>query len=132
MIAVDTNIIIRFLVRDDEIQAMAVYKRFSKAEKNGEAFFVPLVVVLEAIWVLESAYQKHRFQIVESFEEMLRMQIFRFERDDVIARMLSDAKTGQLDLADLLIAHSAHSSGCDVGITFDKGAAKHPFFKLLK
>jgi len=69
MIAVDTNIIIRFLVRDDEMQALAVYKRFSQAEKNGKVLFVPLVVVLETIWVLESAYQKPRLQIIESFEE---------------------------------------------------------------
>lgn len=132
MTALDTNIMIRFLVRDDEAQAQAVYKRFTQAERKGETFFVPLLVVLETIWVLESAYQKPRLQIIESLEEMLRMQIFRFERDDVIARMLSDAKTGSFGLADLLIAQSARYCGCGSALTFDKGSARHSFFKLLK
>lgn len=132
MIALDTNIIIRFLVRDDEAQAQVVYKRFTQAEKKGETFFIPLVVVLETIWVLESAYQKKPLQIVESIEEMLRMQIFRFERDEVIVQMLSDAKKGLFDLADLLIAQAARAGGCSSGLTFDKAAARHSFFKLLK
>ena len=132
MIAVDTNVIVRFLVRDDEAQAQAVFKRFRQAEKKGETFFVPLIVVLETIWVLESAYKKPRGQIVDVIEEMLRMKIFKFERDNVVAQVLSDAKGSTFDLADLLVAHSSRSSGCSSCITFDKSAAKHSFFSLLK
>lgn len=57
MKALDTNVLIRFLVQDDVNQAD---KLFSKAEQNKEVLFVPLLVVLEVIWVLQSAYSVTR------------------------------------------------------------------------
>ena len=132
MIAVDTNVIVRFLVRDDEKQSQAAYRRLKKAEVDRETLFVPLVVVLETIWVLESAYNKSRTDVIDSIEDMRRMPIFEFERDDVLHRVLSDGRNCRADLADLLIAHSAQASGCDCGITFDKDAAKLLFFRLLR
>jgi len=132
MIAVDTNIIVRFLVRDDEDQAEAARKRLKQAERERERLLVPLLVVLETIWVLESAYDKSRSEILDSIEDMRQMPVFEFEADAAIARLLDDGRTYKADLADILIAHSAHAASCDAGITFDKGAAKLPFFKLLK
>lgn len=131
MIAVDTNVVVRFLVRDDEKQAAAAYGRLKQAEKDGEPLFVPLVVVLETIWVLESAYGRSRVEVLDALEDMRRMPVFEFEKDDVVERILSEGRDCRADLADLLIAHSAQSSGCTAGITFDKGAAKLPFFQLL-
>ena len=132
MIAVDTNVIVRFLVRDDAEQAEAVYRRLKEAEAARETLFVPLLVLLETIWVLESAYGKSRLQVLESIEDLRRMTVFDFERDEVIERVLSDGSTSKGDLADLLVAHAAQASGCESGITFDKDAAKLPFFRLLK
>lgn len=53
----------RFLVRDDEKQAQQVYRLFKQAEEKGEALFVPLLVVLETLWILQSVYdvRTHRF-----------------------------------------------------------------------
>jgi predicted nucleic-acid-binding protein len=132
LIAVDTNVVVRFLVRDDEKQAAAALKRFKQAERERERLFVPLLVVLETIWVLESAYDKSRSEILDSIRDMRHMPILKFEADRVIEGLLSDGRNEKADLADILIAHSAQASGSDAGITFDKGAAKLPFFKLLK
>lgn len=131
MTALDTNVIVRFLVRDDEQQSETVYKYLKKAEKSGEAFFIPLAVVLETVWVLGSAYRKSRADILNSLESLMHSQVFRLDRDDVVGRVISDARNSDADIADLIIAHSARASGCKSGLTFDKKAAKHPFFKLL-
>ena len=131
MIALDTNIIIRFLVRDDEKQAQAVYRRFKRAESEGETLFVPLAVVLETIWVLESAYDQSHLEVLDSLEDLRRMPILSFERDEALQQTLAEGRTGKANLSDLLIAHSSQSSGCDGGLTFDKKAAKLPFFRLL-
>jgi len=56
MKAVDTNILVRFLTKDDAIQAQKVYELFKKAETKREPLFVSLLVVLELLWVLESVY----------------------------------------------------------------------------
>ena len=132
MIALDTNVIVRFLVRDNEKQARAVYQRFKQAESDREILFVPLVVMLETIWVLQSAYEKSSNEVLDSIEDLRRMPIFGFEKDDVLQRLLAEGRSRGSDLADLLIAHSAQSNGCDEGITFDKKAARIPFYHLLK
>jgi predicted nucleic-acid-binding protein len=132
MIAVDTNVIVRFLVRDDERQARAVYERLRRAEAARDRFFIPLAVLLETIWVLESAYGKSRTEILAAIEDMRQMSVFEFEKDQVVERTITDGQNSKADLADILIAHSAQSSGCASGITFDKKAAKLPFFEQLK
>ncbi len=132
MIAVDTNVIVRFLVCDDEKQAETVRRRLKQAENNRERLLIPLLVVLETIWVLESAYGKTRHEIVSSIRDMRQMPVFDFEADDVVEELLADGDDSRADLADILIAHAAQAAGCNRGITFDKGAAKLPFFELLR
>ena len=131
MIALDTNVIIRFLVRDDEPQAQAVYARFKRAEGDREALFVPSLVLLEVIWVLGSAYGKSRSEILDSIENMKRMPILAFEKDEAVQAFLVEGRKSKAGLADILIAHSAQESGCEEGITFDKRAARLAFFRVL-
>ena len=132
MIAVDTNIIVRFLVRDDEVQAEAAYRRLKRAETDRESLFVSLVVLLETTWVLGSAYGKSRREVLDCIGDMRRMPVFEFEKDAVVERLLVVGRSCKADLADILIALSAEANGCEAGITFGKGAAKLPFFELLK
>jgi predicted nucleic-acid-binding protein len=131
--AADTNVIVRFLVRDDEKQAKLVYRRLKQAEVDREQVFIPLAVVLETIWVLESAYDKSRTEILDAITDMRQMPVFSFEKDEVIERLVNDGRQfSKADLADILIANSAQSCGCNRGDTFDKGAATLSFFALLK
>ncbi|MDA0578428.1 MAG: type II toxin-antitoxin system VapC family toxin [Verrucomicrobia bacterium] len=131
MIALDTNVLVRFLVRDDEKQARRVYARFRQAESSRECLFVPLLVVLETIWVLESAYDKTRRQILDAIRDLKSMPILEFERDPIVQQLLTDGKKGSIDLGDLLIALTAQALGCSKAITFDKKAARYSFFELL-
>ena len=123
MIALDTNVIVRFLARDDERQARIVYDRLKQAELARESLFVPMAVLLETIWVLGSAYGKSRDDILGAIEQMRRMPIFEFEKDEAVERLVSEGKRSKADLADILIAHSAECDGCELGLTFDKNAA---------
>ena len=132
MIALDTNVLVRFLVRDDAKQAQAVYARFKQAESSREVLWIPLAVVLETIWVLESAYDRTRTEILDSLEDLTNMPILEFEKDQVVQDLLTQGKNSGLDLSDLLIALAAKQCGCDTVITFDKKAAKHAYFQLLK
>ena len=79
MKGIDTNILVRFLVGDDEKQAKKVYVMFKKAETEKKELFVPVLVVLELIWVLESAYGISRSEILDSIDSLLLMPIFKFE-----------------------------------------------------
>lgn len=57
MKALDTNVIVRFLGRNDEQRAQFVYQLYKKMENDKEVLWVPLLVVLEIVWVLESVYR---------------------------------------------------------------------------
>ncbi|MDE2808393.1 MAG: type II toxin-antitoxin system VapC family toxin [Gemmatimonadota bacterium] len=131
MKALDTNVLVRFLVRDDKKQAEIVYRIFKRAESRNEPFFVPLLVVLETIWVLESVYEIPREEIRGSLQKLLLMPILIFEAQSALQRTLSSAQTNKIDLADLLIAHSAKFSNCDGVLTFDKKASKFALFEQL-
>ncbi len=131
MTALDTNVLVRFLVRDDEKQSRAVYARLKRAEADRESLFVPLLVVLETIWVLESAYGQSRPEILNALDHLTEMPVFEFEKLGVLQSLATEARKSTADLSDLLLAVTATSCGCDGMLTFDKKAAKHPFFRLL-
>ena len=132
MKALDTNVIVRFLVRDDERQAQIVYRIFKQVESNKEVLFVPLLVVIETIWVLESVYEISRQEILESMHDLLLMPILEFEAKSAVQSFVSSAQETKIELSDLLIAHSSKFSGCNCVLTFDKRASKFAFFELLK
>lgn len=132
MKGVDTNILVRFLTGDDEEQARKVYKIFQNAESEKKELFVPLVVVQELVWVLESVYMISRQEIIESINDLTLMPIFKFENLAALQQFLLSAQRNQYDLSDLLIAHAAKSNGCDTVLTFDKKASKYDLFELAK
>ncbi len=132
MTGIDTNILARFLVGDDEQQAKQVYNIFKKAESNKKELFVPLLVILELIWVLESAYEVSREDILDSVSDLLLMPILKFEHQSALQLFTQAAPGNTYDLADLLIAYCAKEQGCETVLTFDKKAAKFNLFELAK
>ena len=133
MKALDTNVLVRFLLRDDQRQAALVRERFKAAEASDERFYISLPVLLKTIWVLESAYSVSREEIVDVFNDLLRMPILAFEARDTLQDFVSSASSvsSGIDLADLLIGLAARSAGCDGVLTFDKQAAKSDLFELM-
>lgn len=132
MKAVDTNVLVRFLVRDDERQADAVYRLLKRCEAERQALWVPLLVLLETIWVLESAYSVPRSDVLDAIDDLLLMPTLAFEAPDTVRAVGSAGRETTTDLADLLIAHSAKRSGCEAVLTFDRKAAASEPFELLE
>ena len=132
MKALDTNVLVRFLVKDDEHQSKIVYKVFKQAENDKIFFWVSLLVVLETIWVLDSVYEITRKEILDSVNEILLMPILKFEAQPTIQRFIFLARDNKIDLSDVLIACTAKISGCERVLTFDKKASKFEFFELIE
>jgi len=131
MKALDTNILVRFLVQDDVKQANKVIQLFTKAEQYNEPFFIPLLVVLEVIWVLQSAYNVSRQDIVLAISDLLQMQVFEFENQKTLRDFVISANKYSYDLSDILISQSALSATCETTLTFDKKASQFELFTLL-
>ena len=132
MKALDTNVLVRFLVRDDERQAETIYRIFKQAESDKEVLFVPLLVVLETVRVLESVYDIPRQDILDSINELIQMPILKFEAQSAVLNFATSTLETKMDLPDLLIAYSAKFSGCECVLTFDKRASNCGLFELLK
>jgi len=132
MKALDTNVLVRFLVRDDERQAKAVYRLFTRAEQGRETFLVAPLVLLETIWVLESAYDIGRDDILDAVEDLMLMPVLEFERQPSIRRFIREARGSKLGLPDLLIACLAQAAGCETVLTFDRRAARSHLFQMLR
>lgn len=132
MKGIDTNILVRFLVGDDETQARKVYDLFKKAEAARSELFVPLLVILELIWVLESVYAIPRHEILDALRELLLMPVLNFEHRPALHHFIQAAQESTYDLSDLLIAHAAKAQGCEVVMTFDRKAARFELFELVR
>lgn len=101
------------------------------AESTKERLFVPLIVVLELIWVLESAYRIPRSNIAEAIGDLLLLPVFQFEQAKVVREVLVTAASTSYDLSDLLIAHCTKEYGCTAILSFDKKAGKYPLVEIL-
>jgi len=131
MKALDTNVLVRFLVKDDKRQAEAVYRIFKQAEIDKDLFFIPLLVVMETLWVLEAVYQISKSEILNAIDDLLSMLILKFEKQSAIRSFLLLARGTNVDLSDILIACSASLSGCEKVLTFDKKASKLEPFEFI-
>ena len=132
MKGVDTNILVRFLVSDDKEQSEKVYTLFKQAESEKGLLFVPLLVILELIWVLDSVYEISRAEIVDSVSDLLLMPILKFEHQSALQQFTRFSQKNNHDLSDLIIAYSAKEQGCENVLTFDRKASRSDLFELLK
>ena len=131
MKALDTNILVRFLVQDDDKQCASVNRLLEAAEQESEVLFIPLLVVLELIWVLQSVYQVERREILKAIDSLLQLPVLKFEKQPVLRDFIRQAEQSNGGLADLLIGETSLASGCEAVLTFDKGAAKNQMFQAL-
>ena len=119
MIALDTNVLIRFLVEDDEAQSRRAIKLIEGAVARDEQLFVSDIVMCETVWVLSSAYRFSRAEIVDALSQLLRARSVVFSSADNIARALDAYRKGRGDFADFLIREHARSAGAETVATFD-------------
>ncbi len=131
MKALDTNLVLRFLVADDQKQTSQVRQLLIKGELAGERFFITIPVVLESLWVLSKVYKRSREAILDAFEALLQMQVLEFEAPQRLRDLIIIGRKSKADLSDLLIGLTARDSGCKATLTFDKKAAETDLFSLL-
>jgi len=132
MKGLDTNILVRFLTRDDAKQTQKVYEIFKNAELEKNELYISSLVILELIWVLGSVYEISRKDILDSIGDLLLLPILKFEHQSNIQKFIYDAYGNNYDLSDLLIAYSAYHEGCETTLTFDKKVSRFDLFELVK
>ena len=124
MLGIDTNVLVRYLVRDDEAQFEKANRLIKREVGARETVFVSLPVLLETEWVLRSRYQLSKAQILEVISALLDTTEVEFEDEPAIEESLMLWRDGAADFADCLIGAHNGRMGCRATATFDAKAAK--------
>src|SRR5450432_2161667 len=123
MIGLDTNVMVRYIMQDDSKQS-SLATRIVESLSAESPGFVPLVAIVELGWVLSSAYDLNRDQLVAAFEALLRTKELVVERGETVWKALRRFRQANGDFGDCLISCSAVTAGCTKTMTFDRGAVK--------
>lgn len=123
MIAVDTNVLVRYLVGDDPEQAAAARGSLERLTRERPGFLCREVVV-EVVWVLERAYGFARPRIADVLVELTATDTLVVEAADDVARAAADYRQGGVGFADLMILAAARRAGATPLHTFDRQLAR--------
>jgi len=130
MIGLDTNVLVRYIMQDDLKQSPLANRLIESltAESPG---FVTMVSVVELGWVLSSAYELGRLELIDAIEALLHAKELVVERAETVWKAVRQFKAANADFADCLIACSAATAGCGRTMTFDRAAAKSSGMTLV-
>ena len=88
MIGIDTNVLVRYLVRDDERQFDAARRLIDRQEGANEPVLISLVVLAETEWVLRSRCGLNKAGIAAAFSALLDTADLMFEDEPTIEHAL--------------------------------------------
>lgn len=123
MAALDTNVLIRFLVRDDRAQAASATELIRQSVATGEALFVPITVVLELELVLRSGYGFAKADIGRTMAQLLSTHELSFQSEAALELALLLWQRGRADFSDCVHVALAVDAGEQPLWTFDKAAS---------
>jgi predicted nucleic-acid-binding protein len=113
MLAVDTNLLIRYLANDEPAQSARARRLI-----DGGPIFVATTVMLETEWVLRRAYLYTRPELAKSLRDIVGLEHVTLEEYDLVTQAIEWFEAG-MDFADAL--HLGKAGRCAAFVTFDKG-----------
>ena len=132
MIGIDTNVLVRYLVQDDPVQARAATRFIEQTCTSDTPGFLNHLVLCETMWVLEGCYKQPKDTLMKTIEQILRVAQLRVEEPQVVWQALEEFKESQADFADHLLGRINSNHDCTTTMTFDRDASQSSTFTLLK
>lgn len=129
MIGVDTNVLVRYVVRDDEAQFAAAAELLESLNRQ-QPGFITQVVLVELYWVLSRGYRYPTATCLDLIGALISTDSLEFEDGEGVVRALTLAEEGA-DFSDALIHGSMELFGVTETVTFDRRAAHHLGWRLL-
>jgi predicted nucleic-acid-binding protein len=132
VIGLDTNVVVRFLAQDDDVQSPVATRLMARLTRARPGF-ISAVVLAEITWVLSRAYKTPREDIAAALEGLLRSAELVVENADAAYRALGVYQASRsVEFADALIAQTAALAGASETATFDRLAATEAGMRLLR
>ena len=130
MEALDTNVIVRLLVRDDDEQYRRAELIFRRATA-GPGVWLASVVLVEVVWVLRVAYKFDRAASAASLRRLIQTDGVQVEDEPTTRSTLAAFEAGAADFADYFILESARRDGALPLHTFDERLSRSDGVKLV-
>jgi predicted nucleic-acid-binding protein len=119
MLAVDTNVLVRLLARDDVKQAAVADAAIAKGA------WVSQLVLAEAVWVLDAVYARTPKQLIAALDLLLAHESLVLQDADVVAAAVAQFRAKPaLGFSDCLVLAIASKAGHLPLATFDKAAGR--------
>lgn len=128
MIGVDTNVLVRFLIRDDQQQFERAQRLIRREAHKGEPVFISHLALLETEWVLRSRYKLGKAEILGAFSDLLSSAELCIEEESSVEEALYVWKDSPAQFADCLIGAHHRACRCESTASFDTDALKLPGF----
>jgi predicted nucleic-acid-binding protein len=128
MIALDTNVVLRYLVQDDPGQARAATELMENTLSVANPGFISLVVLCEITWALKSVYGQEQAVIAATLRALMDAPQIEVESVTLVDAAL---RAKGFDVADSIIHQIGVAKGCDKTLTFDKRFARQDGVELL-
>lgn len=131
MPALDTNVLVRFLVEDNETQLAAVRRLIRRCVNQGQTLYVPISVSLELEWVLRSTFGFAKDDVLQTLSQILSAAEMTFESETALELALLRYKESSADYSDCLHVALAAQAGEQPLWTFDRAASKIDGARLI-
>ena len=130
MTGIDTNVLIRFITRDDPDQSQRA-DEFLESLTPQAPGFVSLVALAELVWVLRRRYRVSRTEMIQRLKQLLDSPELVLEGQAAVTRALQRFTSARADFADCLIERLGNAAGCGETVTFDQDASRFAGMRLL-
>ncbi len=125
MIGLDTNVLMRHIItNDDEIQSEKVRRFINKCLIEKSLVNVSLLTIKETEWVLRHHGKISKSSIIMLFKVLLETADILIELEEVLEEALLQFENSNADFSDCLVIAKYRQAGCDFMVTFDKKAGK--------
>ncbi len=131
MVGLDTNVLARFLTRDDPLQASRARREIQRLAREEVSCRVSTIVLCELIWVLRSSLGFRKNQILDTLDILLDAAEFSIEDRDMVREAISLYRAGTGDFSDYLIGLRNRRAGCRETLTFDYALEGSDLFTVL-
>ena len=131
MIGLDTNVLLRYLVRDDASQAARARAAIEQAADEGTALLISTPVLCELSWVLTSTYRYSREELATAVSEILSTAQFEVQHAEETRSALNDFRRTRADFSDALLGRINAALGAAHTLTFDKGLKPLTTFHVI-
>ncbi|MEK6765886.1 MAG: PIN domain-containing protein [Planctomycetota bacterium] len=117
---IDTSVILRILVQDDNVKIKASVKLIKESKKRGIVLYILPVVILEIVWVLEKVYKYDKKTIREHIEAILNTPELKCEMGSVFRMAIRTYEEKNIKFADAVMGYWGIERDIFVVYTYDE------------